>query len=150
MNGSWAGAMGHMQFMPSTFRAYAVDADGDGRIDCGSRCPTPCIGGQLPQARGLAPDEPVALEVRLPDGFDCASARDAPSAGRRGRCRGADDGGHALPERRGRGGSAPQAGRGRPSWCSTTRCGDGLEPLGEVRDGVAQLASSCRRRRGGR
>ncbi len=31
MIGSWAGAMGHMQFMPSTFLNYAVDADGDGR-----------------------------------------------------------------------------------------------------------------------
>ena len=33
MVGSWAGAMGHFQFMPSTFLAYAVDFDGDGRKD---------------------------------------------------------------------------------------------------------------------
>ena len=33
MEGSWAGAMGHFQFMPSTFNTYAVDYDGDGKID---------------------------------------------------------------------------------------------------------------------
>lgn len=33
MKGSWAGAMGHCQFMPSTFATYAVDMDGDGRRD---------------------------------------------------------------------------------------------------------------------
>lgn len=33
MTGSWAGAMGHFQFMPSTFNAYAVDYDKDGKID---------------------------------------------------------------------------------------------------------------------
>ncbi len=33
MNGSWAGAMGQLQFMPSTFTGYAVDADNDGRKD---------------------------------------------------------------------------------------------------------------------
>lgn len=33
MQGSWAGAMGHTQFMPSAYRKYAVDGDGDGRID---------------------------------------------------------------------------------------------------------------------
>ena len=33
MEGSWAGAMGHFQFMPSTFNAYAVDYNGDGQID---------------------------------------------------------------------------------------------------------------------
>lgn len=33
MLGSWAGAMGHCQFMPSTYRKYAVDADGDGHRD---------------------------------------------------------------------------------------------------------------------
>ena len=32
-NGSWAGAMGHFQFIPTTFEAYAVDADGDGKKD---------------------------------------------------------------------------------------------------------------------
>jgi membrane-bound lytic murein transglycosylase B len=31
--GSWAGAVGNMQFMPSTYRRYALDADGDGRAD---------------------------------------------------------------------------------------------------------------------
>lgn len=33
MKGSWAGAMGQLQFMPSTYRHFAVDFDGDGRID---------------------------------------------------------------------------------------------------------------------
>ena len=33
MKGSWAGAMGQVQFMPSTFLSYAVDGNGDGRID---------------------------------------------------------------------------------------------------------------------
>lgn len=33
MKGSWAGAMGQSQFMPSTYRRYAVDWDGDGRRD---------------------------------------------------------------------------------------------------------------------
>ncbi len=33
MQGSWAGAMGHTQFMPSTYYQYAVDGDGDGQIN---------------------------------------------------------------------------------------------------------------------
>ena len=33
MNGSWAGAMGHTQFIPTTYTAYAVDQDGDGKRD---------------------------------------------------------------------------------------------------------------------
>ncbi|MCF7982718.1 MAG: lytic murein transglycosylase [Pseudomonadales bacterium] len=33
MRGSWAGAMGHVQFMPTTYRQYAVDGDGDGIVD---------------------------------------------------------------------------------------------------------------------
>jgi len=33
LKGSWAGAMGHMQFMPSAFRKYAIDGDNDGKID---------------------------------------------------------------------------------------------------------------------
>ncbi len=33
LQGSWAGAMGHMQFMPSAFAKYAVDGDNDGKVD---------------------------------------------------------------------------------------------------------------------
>jgi membrane-bound lytic murein transglycosylase B len=39
MKGSWAGAMGQLQFMPSTFQAYAVDGDGDGRKDLWNSLP---------------------------------------------------------------------------------------------------------------
>ena len=39
MRGSWAGAMGQMQFMPSTLIKYGVDADGDGRINMMSSLP---------------------------------------------------------------------------------------------------------------
>lgn len=76
MNGSWAGAMGHMQFMPSTFRAYALDGDGDGRID---------LWGSLPDALNSAANylrragwragEPAAIAVRLPQDFDWRLAR---------------------------------------------------------------------------
>lgn len=71
MNGSWAGAMGHMQFMPSTFRAYAVDADGDARIDLWRSLPDAMYSAANYLTRaGWRPGEPVALELRLPDGFD--------------------------------------------------------------------------------
>jgi len=71
MKGSWAGAMGNMQFMPSTFRAYAVDGDGDGRIDVWQSLPDALYSAAnyLRQA-GWRANEPVALEVRLPEGFD--------------------------------------------------------------------------------
>jgi len=76
MNGSWAGAMGHMQFMPSTFLAYALDGDGDGRIDVWQSLPDAMYSAAnyLKQA-GWQPLEPVALEVRLPEGFDWRQAR---------------------------------------------------------------------------
>ena len=76
MNGSWAGAMGHMQFMPSTFRAYAVDGDGDGRIDLWKSIPDAMYSaGNYLQRAGWRMNEPVALEVRLPAGFDWRQAR---------------------------------------------------------------------------
>ena len=76
MNGSWAGAMGHMQFMPSTFRAYAVDADGDGRIDLWQSLPDAMhSAANYLRRAGWHPGEPVALEVRLPQGFDLRRAR---------------------------------------------------------------------------
>ncbi|HWR78377.1 MAG TPA: lytic murein transglycosylase [Thiobacillus sp.] len=76
MNGSWAGAMGHMQFMPSTFRAYAVDGDGDARIDLWQSLPDAMhsAANYLKRA-GWQVGEPVAIEVRLPEGFDWQRAR---------------------------------------------------------------------------
>ncbi|MCL5059458.1 MAG: lytic murein transglycosylase [Candidatus Thermoplasmatota archaeon] len=76
MKGSWAGAMGHMQFMPSTFRAYAVDGDGDGRIDLWRSLPDAMrSAANYLQRAGWRANEPVAIEVRLPEGFDWRKAR---------------------------------------------------------------------------
>ncbi|MGR3323200.1 MAG: lytic murein transglycosylase [Pseudooceanicola sp.] len=43
MTGSWAGAMGHTQFIPTTYQAYAVDFRGDGRRDIWSDDPTDAL-----------------------------------------------------------------------------------------------------------
>ncbi len=76
MKGSWAGAMGHMQFMPTTFRAYARDADGDGRIDLWRSLPDALYSAAnyLNQA-GWRSAEPIAVAVRLPQDFDWRRAR---------------------------------------------------------------------------
>ncbi len=76
MQGSWAGAMGHMQFMPTTFRTYALDADGDGRIDLWRSLPDAfhSAANYLQQA-GWRSDEPIAVAVRLPQDFDFRRAR---------------------------------------------------------------------------
>jgi membrane-bound lytic murein transglycosylase B len=78
MKGSWAGAMGHMQFIPSTFLAYAVDGDGDGdgRIDVWQSLPDAMYSAaNYLQRAGWQANEPVAFEVRLPAGFDWRQAR---------------------------------------------------------------------------
>ena len=76
MNGSWAGAMGHLQFMPSTFLAHAVDADSDGRIDLWQSLPDAMhSAGRYLKRAGWRSHEPVALEVRLPANFDWRQAR---------------------------------------------------------------------------
>jgi membrane-bound lytic murein transglycosylase B len=71
MKGSWAGAMGHMQFMPSTFRAYAMDGDGDARIDLWQSIPDALhSGANYLKRAGWRAGEPVVIEVRPPQGFD--------------------------------------------------------------------------------
>lgn len=76
MKGSWAGAMGQMQFMPSTFRRYAVDGDNDGRINLWTSLPDALhsAGNYLKQA-GWKTGEPAALAVRLPQDFEWRYAR---------------------------------------------------------------------------
>jgi len=71
MNGSWAGAMGHTQFIPTTYSSFAVDQDGDGMRD---------IWGNIPDAlastasylkkSGWQTGQAWGYEVAVPKGFD--------------------------------------------------------------------------------
>lgn len=76
MRGSWAGAMGQMQFMPSTFNGYAVDADGDGRKDLWGTLPDAFASAANYLGRlGWKANETWGREVRLPEDFDWRQAR---------------------------------------------------------------------------
>ncbi len=76
MRGSWAGAMGHMQFMPSTFIQYGVDADHDGRINVWKSLPDAFYSAANYLAKvGWRPNEPVMVQVSLPKEFDVSSAK---------------------------------------------------------------------------
>lgn len=71
MIGSWAGAMGQTQFLPSAFVAYAVDADGDGRRDIwGSMADVMASTANYLARSGWQTGQPWGVEVRLPSGFD--------------------------------------------------------------------------------
>jgi len=75
MIGSWAGAMGQTQFLPSVFLSYAVDADGDGRRDIwGSMADVMASTANFIARSGWQADQPWGLEVRLPAGFDVGRA----------------------------------------------------------------------------
>lgn len=76
MVGSWAGAMGHTQFMPSSFMRYAVDYNGDGRKDIWNSVPD-ALGSTANYLKsfGWRPGETWGYEIRLPSGFDFAAAR---------------------------------------------------------------------------
>jgi len=75
LQGSWAGAMGHTQFLPSVFLAHAVDGDGDGRRDIWGSVPDviASTANYLAQA-GWRTGELWGQEVRLPPDFDWARA----------------------------------------------------------------------------
>ena len=75
LQGSWAGAMGHTQFLPSVYLAYAVDADGDGRADIWASVPDVAAStANYLASSGWQSGQPVIAEVRLPAGFDYARA----------------------------------------------------------------------------
>lgn len=75
MYGSWAGALGQSQFMPSSFLRLAVDGDGDGRADIWNSLPDvfASIGNYMSRV-GWRPGEPWAWQVALPRGFDYGAA----------------------------------------------------------------------------
>lgn len=73
MRGSWAGAMGHTQFIPTSFEAYARDADGDGRRDIwGSIADVMASTAYYLDESGWWTGKPWGVEVRLPADFDYA------------------------------------------------------------------------------
>ncbi|MDB5816777.1 MAG: lytic murein transglycosylase [Rhizobacter sp.] len=75
MIGSWAGAMGQTQFLPSVFLAHAVDADGDGRRDIwGSMPDVMASTANFLAHSGWQAAQPWGCEVVLPAGFDVGRA----------------------------------------------------------------------------
>ena len=74
MTGSWAGAMGHTQFIPTSYLAYAVDFTGDGKRDIWSDNPADALASTAAYLAhfGWQKDQPWGVEVRLPADFDFA------------------------------------------------------------------------------
>jgi len=71
MTGSWAGAMGHTQFMPTTYHAHAVDFDKDGRRNIwDSAADGLASTANYLKASGWRAEDPWGFEVVLPKGFD--------------------------------------------------------------------------------
>lgn len=72
MVGSWAGAMGHTQFIPTSYLEFAVDFTGDGRRDIWSEDPTDSLASTAAylQRSGWTRGLPWGMEVTLPAGFN--------------------------------------------------------------------------------
>ena len=69
LEGSWAGAMGHTQFIPTSYMAYAVDMDGDGRRDIWNSIPDAlATAANLLRQNGWRSGQTWGYEVNLPKG----------------------------------------------------------------------------------
>ena len=77
MKGSWAGAMGHTQFMPSSWHDHAVDYDRDGKRNIWGDDPADALASAANylKANGWETGVPWGTEVRLPQGFNYMLAR---------------------------------------------------------------------------
>ena len=76
MTGSWAGAMGHTQFIPTSYLEYAVDFTGDGRRDIWADDPTDALASTAAylSRAGWRKGQPWGMEVALPSGFNSGLA----------------------------------------------------------------------------
>ena len=72
LRGSWAGAMGHTQFMPSSWHAFAVDFTNDGKRDIWGDDPTDALASTAAYlaGKGWVKGAPWGTEITLPPGFD--------------------------------------------------------------------------------
>ncbi len=74
--GSWAGAFGQTQFIPTSYARNAVDFDGDGRRDLVESVPDALAStANYLQRSGWTPGQPWLIEVKVPDGYDGPSGR---------------------------------------------------------------------------
>ncbi len=76
MTGSWAGAMGHTQFIPTSYLGFAVDFRGDGRRDIWGDDPTDALASTAAYLAksGWTRGQPWGVEVQLPGGFSTGQA----------------------------------------------------------------------------
>lgn len=76
MTGSWAGAMGHTQFIPTSYVAYAQDLRGDGKRDIWSDDPADALASTANYLakHGWVKGQPWGMEVKLPAKFDFSLA----------------------------------------------------------------------------
>ena len=118
MIGSWAGAMGQTQFMPSNFKPYAVDFDGDGKRDIWTSVPD-AIGStaNFLKKHGWVSGETWGYEVVVPDGAAAGGDGSAPFAAWAARGVVRADGGE-MP-RAGRAALLRPAGAGGPAFLVT-------------------------------
>jgi len=80
LTGSWAGAMGHTQFIPTTYEAYAVDFDGDGRRDIWNSIPDALAStANYLHKAGWVTGSTWGYEVALPARFDMRLSKDGKS-----------------------------------------------------------------------
>ena len=71
LRGSWAGAMGHTQFIPTSYQTWAVDIDGDGKRNVWTSVPDALASAaNLLMKNGWQRGKTWGYEVRLPGGFD--------------------------------------------------------------------------------
>ena len=72
MNGSWAGAMGHTQFIPTSYLSHAQDFNGDGQRNIWSEDPTDALASTANYLKsfGWTQGQPWGIEVKLPTGFN--------------------------------------------------------------------------------
>ena len=78
MIGSWAGAMGHTQFMPTSWKRYAADYNGDGKRDIWTSVPDALAStANYLREHGWQTGKTWGYEIRLPRGFDYSLADDS-------------------------------------------------------------------------
>ena len=78
LKGSWAGAMGQTQFMPSSFRDFAVDGNGDGRRDIWTNVPDALAStANYLREKGWRADLPWGFEVAVPGNIDLGTTKRA-------------------------------------------------------------------------